>query len=255
MAKSLKIRVFTCESERASAQKLGFETSVGGYFFTDDFSDSICIRWGMGSELSSKKTGKASEFKQVINPAKAIQLNVKKNEALAAMSKVVNTPKVFKKVPRGKVVVYRPTSHSGGKGFQVVTGPFDVQEGYYATEYLKTDNEYRVFFCGGKTMCAKRVPNKRYVKSKYVCRSMFAYEFLKKTPKDLHNMTLKAAKVIGLDTGASDVLKVGRKYVFLENNSAVTCDWDIITKFYRKNLIALIKKKFPKAKLQDLDRP
>lgn len=252
------IYVFTCESERASAEKLGFKTFVGNYHFTEQFKNDICIRWGLGADLlSSPKMGsKTKEFNRVINPAKAIQLNVEKDEALKTMSKVVNTPKIYSgKVPKNKLAVYRPTSHAGGKGFQVLRGPFEIGPDCYATQYLRTNNEFRVFFCGNKTICAKRVPNKRYVKSKYVCRSMFAYEFLKKTPKQLHNMTLKAAKSIGLETGASDVLKVGNRYIFLENNSACTLDWEIITKFYKRNLISLIKKKFPKVKLPQLDIP
>lgn len=238
------IVVFTCTAEQESAQKLGFKTIVGNNVYKEDFKNSICIRWGMGMNIYSRLNPIRCDFNRVVNPARAIQLNVQKNRALDAISRVVHTPKIFHDfVPKGKTVVYRPTTHAAGAGFFVTNGPFEVEEGHYATEFFKTDVEYRMFFCGNKTMCARRIPNRTHKPTKYTCRSMFAYSFCE-TPSGLHDMTLDAARVIGLDAGAADILKVGNKFVFLEINSAVTCDWPIIINFYKLNLLKLIKDRF-----------
>ena len=147
-------------------------------------------------------------------------------------------------MPSDVLAVYRPEKHTGGNGFNVKKGPFCISDGYYATEYINTNLEYRVWFCGQHTMMARRakmlINNKE--KHKYPCRSKWGYEFVNMS-RLLRKDTLLAAKTIGLDVGAADVLYStdSKKYYFLELNSAPSCDhWRVIN-FYNTNIPKLLK--------------
>lgn len=241
----MNIKVFTIDSELESAKKLGFETSTYPYR-VEDYDNYIVIRWGFGQEIYNREN-KLSDFKRVINPQRSIQLNCRKNVALRVMSRVVNTPRMFvRRVPRG-LYVYRPTHHTSGQCFAVNTGPFRIRRGFYATEFIRTETEFRVWFCGNATLCAKRVTqSKEKLNQKYKCRSLWAYRFWKKTPKRLAKQVIKAAKEIGLDFGCADILYKKGKYYFVEMNTAPSLDHRILINFYRTNLKKLIKRKLAK---------
>jgi hypothetical protein len=163
------------------------------------------------------------------------------------MSLVVNVPTLWEKsVPKDVLAVVRPHEHSSGFGFSVKKGPFKVQSGTYATRYLdvtKEGAEYRVWFCGNKTMLAKR--HKMECNTDEICRSMWGYTFCDGISKELHNATLLAAKKIGLEFGAADVLFYKGKWYFLELNSAASLDHRVVCEFFQTNLKLLIEKKFP----------
>jgi glutathione synthase/RimK-type ligase-like ATP-grasp enzyme len=117
----------------------------------------------------------------------------------------------------------------------------------YATEFIKTDVEYRVWFCGDRTMFAKRFALKHNTVEEFNCRSQWGYSGITThVPEKLHIDTLKAASVVDLDFGAADVLYQNGKYYFLELNSAPTIDTPMIANFYRKHMATLLKSKFPK---------
>lgn len=249
-----KIILFTIQSELDSAKKLGFETRLYPHGTpVENFNDDLCIRWGMGSQINSKNWEK-SEFKRVLNPADSITQNCNKAEALTILSKAVNTPKLYlSRVPKGKLVVRRPMHHSAGNGFSVQRGFIQLHKGEeYATQYIKTDKEFRVYYCangGGKFMLCRRVTyNKKRQAEKHPCRSKWSYRFLKVVPNTIKTKVKKAFKVMGLDFGAADILFKDGKYYFCELNTAVTIDMDIIQKFFRDNLLKLIKEKYPKFK-------
>ncbi len=237
------ITILTIGSEYRSAVKIGFPTTTDWY---EDISQcnpkNVVIRWGNSGMFEDAKDNEI-DFARVLNPGKAIHTNCHKNLALELMAKVVNTPTQYKeKVPNGISAVVRHTNHSGGNGFNVLQGPLKLKLGQYATKYINTKTEYRVWFCGDKTMCAKRV-TKAKVSPPY-CRSQWGYRFCRMNAA-LHNQALAAAKSIGLDCGAADILQYRGKYYFLENNSAPTLDHSKLVAFYRTNLVELIKSKWP----------
>ena len=245
------IRVLAIESEYESAKRLGIpNVSTFLYGRAEEFNNDLIIRWGNSILYNNKDGTKVIEFKNVLNPSKSIHFNCTKSKSLQKLSTVVNTPKFYLSneiVPENKLVVYRPDEHSGGKGFGVIKGEFKVNPYYYATEFIKTDTEFRVFYCGDKTMICKRITyNPERAKQKFVCRSLWNYSFLKKVPKILHNQVMKAKKVLNMDFGGFDILLSKGKYYFLENNSACTIDKSEIAKFYNDGIKSLIKKKYPK---------
>jgi hypothetical protein len=238
------IQVLTIDQEYESALRLGYKTHPYMFGHADDFDDSIMIRWGYGGSIYNKD-GKVSEFKFVVNTQTAISLNCQKDKALKELAKVVKTPAFYDtEVPAGKLVVVRPTYHTGGIGFVVKPGPFELlKDEEYATEFLKTNTEFRVWFANDQTLCARRVTKKEV--EKYPCRSKWGYKF-QKISKSLHKQTLLAAKQIGLETGAADVLWYKGSYYFLELNSAPSVDMMKIERFYKRNIPILLKKKYPK---------
>ena len=142
------------------------------------------------------------------------------------------------------------TKHSAGAGFSVKEGPFDVIPETYATRYLdvtSSGGEYRVWFCGNRTIAGKRVKMECNENEKYPCRSKWGYSFCDGISKDLRNQTLLAAKKIGLEFGAADVLYYKGKWYFLELNSAPSIDHRIVREFYQSALAILIAKKFPES--------
>ena len=242
----MAVKILTCNSEYESACRLGFptKTQYGDYAYKSD--GDIVIRWG-NSVSVFERGGKEVEFQQVINPSKAIKLNCQKHKATKAMALVVNVPTLYEKsVPKDVLAVIRPIEHSAGVGFSVQKGPLQIQKGTYGTRYLKTDAEYRVWFCGNRTMCGRRVKMKINETQEFPCRSNWGYEFSDGIAPELHYQTLMVANKIGLETGAADVLFYKRKYYFLELNSAPSVDHRIVREFFQKALNELIEAKFTK---------
>ena len=237
-------KVLTIESEHESASRLGYPTHtfLGDYAYK--FDNDVIIRWGNSSWVCTPNGKRTAEFKTVINPAKAIKQNCQKAAATKLLAQVVNVPTLWEKaVPAGALAVVRPMEHAAGNGFSVKQGPFKVERGTYATRFLKTDAEYRVWFCGDRTMCGRRVKMQVTPEQKYPCRSNWGYEFCDGIALELHHQTLMAAKKIGLDAGAADVLYYKKKWYFLELNSAASVDHRQVREFYQKALEELIKKK------------
>jgi len=237
----MDIVLLTIKSELESAKSLGFPTSVRGDFTgqgmaPEDFDKKLVVRWG-NSALFYNRNGRLQEFKNVANPSKAICLNCSKLEARETFGKVVNIPKMYKgTVPAGKVAVVRPFSHAAGSDFKVVTGPFEIPYGCYASEFIETDTEYRVWFAHGRTFAGQRVPLNGESKDK-PCRSNWGYSYREVTYK-LHTDTLAAAKAIGLTFGAADLLIKGGRNYFLELNSAPSIDAPTPRRFYQEALKA-----------------
>jgi hypothetical protein len=243
----MDIKVLTCDSELKSAKKLGFDTSSYIIGRIEDLKNTLVIRWGNGCSYYNKD-GNKSEFINVVQSGDAIRLNCNKNIALWKISKVVKTPKFYvRNVPSKKLVVYRPTLHTGGKDFKVLRGPIKITKGNYATEFLKAEKELRVWFFGKSVICARRVTNdKTKLKEKFQCRSMWGYSFWKKTPVKLHKQVILAAKQIGLLFGAADILVKDGEYYFTEFNTAPTLDNKTIIKFFKQRLNRMVKNKTKK---------
>jgi hypothetical protein len=246
----MTIKVLTIRSELESASKLGYSTHdyVGNY--CSQYDNDIIIRWGNSRLIyDSPANGKLGEFKNVLNPSEVIRRNCQKANATKLLSQVVNVPTLWEKaVPANVLAVVRPHEHSSGYGFSVKKGPFKLSPETYATRYLdvtKQGGEYRVWFCGNKTMAGKRYKMECNEEQEYPCRSMWGYEFCGGISKDLHAQTLLAAKKIGLEFGAADVLFFKGKWYFLELNSAASLDHRVVREFFQKNMELLIKKKFP----------
>lgn len=245
----MAIKLFTIKSELESAKRLGFSTStILDGVVADKHENDVVIRWGRSDNIYKDKTyNEMGDFTNVLNPASAIARNCNKGRARELMSKVVTTPKVYKReVPSGVTAVLRPLEHSSGRDFIIKKGPYVFNTSWYATEFLETDEEYRVWFCGESTFYAQRVAlNGEDVGNKFPCRSNWGYSYRNYVPESLHDDTLAAAKAIGLEFGAADVLKYNGKFYFLELNSAPSIDTNTLERFFKTNLKLLMVKKFP----------
>jgi len=239
----MAVKVFTIDSEYQSACRLGYPTTTRMGEYAYRYDDDVIIRWGNSSHLYTKD-GKRTDFKQVLNPADS-----KKNESIRLLAQVVNVPTIYEKsVPKNVLAVVRPIEHAAGNGFSVMKGPFKIDYGTYGTRFLKTDAEYRIWFCGKKTLCGRRVKMECNEEQEHPCRSNWGYNFCESISRDLHHQTLMAAKKIGLDCGAADVLFFKKKWHFLELNSAASVDHRVVREFYQQALEELIREKFPPKK-------
>ena len=247
------IKVLTIESERPSALRLGCgeENTVIEADRLSAYENDVVVRWGNSKQVWIKSPSglerPSPEFKRVINPRAAIRVNCNKPLALSRLARVVNTPKIWQPgdmVPTGVEAVYRADKHAGGEGFNVTAGPFVVREECYATAWIPSKTEFRVWFCGNSTMCGVRWKRSECT-DRYPCRSLWGYDFKNKVPVALHTATLKAAAAIGLECGAADILYYKGEYYFLELNSAATIDKLVIEEFYQDRLHRLIKSKYP----------
>jgi hypothetical protein len=239
----MDVKVITIKSELESAQRLGLPTFTKVDTSVNDYDNTIIIRWG-NSYRYLNNVGAYRDFKHVINPSKSIRLNVQKSKSILEISKVVKTPAIYlHDVPAGKLVVVRSLEHTGGINFKVEKGPFIVESGFYAKDYVQTPIEYRVWFCGRHTMAARRIALKSNVVGKYPCRSTWGYSYCD-MPKGLDEQTLLASKSIGLQSGAADVLYKNKKFYFLELNSAPSIDTFTLERFYKNGFSELIEDKF-----------
>jgi predicted ATP-grasp superfamily ATP-dependent carboligase len=261
------IYLYTIPNEQDSAKKMGFPVHTFLWDSVENYDKDIVIRWGNSAQsykiIPNKEKNvlvrigellvpqpdlkKPAEFKHVINSSKSIALNCNKLQALKELSEVVRTPEIYEKdIPKDRLVVLRPKNHTGGQNFTVQKGPFSlIDKDWYGTNFIPTQMEYRVFFCGGSTMRTRLINhNKKRDREKFKCRSLYGYGSFTKTPENLHKMTLKAAKKIGLQTGCADVLYKNGRYYFLELNSCPSLDHPRIVTFYKNGLKNLLRKDF-----------
>jgi len=242
---NVKVILLTPQSEKESSEKLGFDTRLNLYGTIEDFLDTIVIRWGYGYSAYNR-AGKECEYKHFITNYKNIQTNCNKLESTQKLSKVVLTPKIYtKNVPKGKLVVVRPFAHSRGENFEVKKGPLKLKGKTYAADFIKCEKEIRAFYCNGKVMVVSRVTqNEQRLKEKYKCRSLWPYSKpWKKVSKILENQVLKAAKHLGFQYGAFDILCKNDKYIFLENNTAPSLDSNFVINFYKTGIDQIVNKK------------
>lgn len=240
------IKLYTISSEEKSAAKLGYETHLHVEGYTEDEDKNISVRWGNSGRTYSKN-GLVTDFKNVLNKATSIRTNCVKDKALSILSKVVSVPKFFRsgeKIPKGCDVIYRPVEHTAGQNFRLIKGGnFVCEYGMYAKEYIKTDREWRVYFCGNQTMGCLRYAHKEGLDP--ICKSLWSYDF-RRLPDILKEQSFKAKAALDLDFGCFDVLEKNHEFYYLEGNTACTLDHSAITRFFQRGLEILIKEKFPK---------
>ena len=251
------LHLYTVDVQGTRLYRLRYPATQMMHELPRDDAAHVVVRWGNSRLKMDPHTGRPmDDFTHVINPSAAIKLNCKKHEALGALAEVVRTPRMYKRiVPRRSLVVVRPFAHEAGEGFRVLRGPFRIDPNHYATEFIHTEVEYRVWFCGDRTLCAQRVPFRPGdgEGERYKCRSEWGYQF-RRTPYALHHATLRAAKRIGLECGAADVLFKRRKYFFVELNTAPSVDHRRIRRFFQINLPRLARIKYPQVHVQDPPR-
>lgn len=240
-----RILVYTCSSELDSAEMLGWKTDSEFNGLVEDYDNDIIIRWGRSNRLLNRE-GNRAEFKNVINPRRAIRENVNKIAALKKLSEVVPIPDIYEGItPAGENIVIRNINHTRGTDFQVRPGGFYTDSEHYYLKFIKADKEYRVFFCGNNTMCAERFtvrPSR--LAEEFPCRSLWPYRFCD-TPSELSALALQAKEHLNLDAGCFDILAKDGQYYFLEANTATTInDSSRVREWYKSKLIELIQSRF-----------
>lgn len=250
--------VLTRPENAKSAVKLGYPVCMER---TGIPRGSTVIRWGNGLDPDT------AGWAQVLNKASVMQISTDKPAALAALARVVATPKLYHQgdlLPRGARYVGRPASHAEGSDFNLIdlrgaTRGVSVTDDH-ATEYIEDTNEYRVWFVRNKYLLSRRVPLAAEGQSEDdTCRSKWGYQAIAEMFPKLKEEVTKARQAIPLDFGAIDVLwkegdgtvahSVGKWY-FLEFNSAPSLDTDRVLSFFKRELKAILGPETPSEVVQ-----
>lgn len=249
----MNIIVLAIQKDFQSARKLGFNTVTKLEGHVEDYGDAVIVRYG-NSYLLRDMLGNIRDYQNTVNSAKSIRDNCRnKDFTLKRISKIVNTPKIWtcnEGVPRGIHVVYRPTHHTQGEHFRVVEGGFTVQPGFYATQWIQTEKEFRVWFVNNGQNCnfliARRFSQKPEENNKqFKCRSLWSYNFIKNGGFEVLKSKVKSiSDLLGLEFGAVDVLSKDGTYYFLECNTAPSIDYPVLEEFFTKGIKGIINIKF-----------
>lgn len=234
-----EVAILGYDGSRKSGSKIGYPYYDDEWDLRDNHavSSTLVVRWGNGQHNARR------EFPHVVNPASSIDRNVRKASASELLSTAVRTPKLFARtIPAGSKAVVRPLEHCMGAGFKIVAGPTEVPYGCYAREYHPTEHEYRIWFCGGQTLAAKRI--KLQSSKSDECRSDWGYSAREVTPNQT-KITLKAAEKIGLEIGAADILwdETLDEYVLLELNSCPSLDTPRVLDFFKENITRMFEER------------
>lgn len=196
------------------------------------------IRWGTTSNLPGNP--------KVINKAEAIHKVYNKGAFRRIIAAEGLAPKVWDDLvafakDQAYPVIVRPNNHIRSQDLyfcrdiaEVIEAVFKVREGgYYISEYVKKDSEYRVFIVSGRPVAViKKIPrNAEDISWGCVRTGEFQYVDWSSWPIDVLKKSVLAFNLSGLDFGAVDVIvKDGIAYV-LEINTAPE-----VTPYYGKCL-------------------
>jgi hypothetical protein len=171
----------------------------------------------------------------VYNDPKVISLVSNKARARSLMAKAgVRVPRTFSlkfggsKDSRIKRWVKRPFNHQAGKDFEVVDGDFEAEHGYYYSQLIEKDGEFRVHVAFGKLLgMQEKCPrdNDDSLRAQHVWNHAggdFVFKAVKWNDADITVGTesIKAIDALGLDYGAVDVIVKGGKVFVLEVNTS-----------------------------------
>lgn len=240
----IKVVILALDGDIEHVKRLKLPYPITHYINENDLKEdtTIVLRWGVGWEPRAER-----EFKNHITHYKDIILNCDKFNASKKLAEVVNTPRIYEKeVKNKKLIVLRPHHHAQGDGFRVERGPFKIPYGQYGKDFIRSEKESRLWICNGRSMMCRRVTqSEKRLAQKFKCRSKWGYSHWKKTPKYLHKLALKAAKHMGFQYGAFDIIwnPYTKKWVFLEWNSAIALDDEKVIKFFSRGMKSIINRK------------
>lgn len=198
------------------------------------------IRWGATDSCDSDVV--------TVNSNHSIKMNCNKMQSSLMMATEVRTPMIYRKnIPDGLKVVVRPITHeSMGEDFELVewSAGDSIEGGHYATEFIETPYEYRIWKFGDEFLAAKRVKTREQAEGEADedCRSEWGYSFMRPTDT-MKRQTTRAFKAVGLYFGAADVLwhEEDYCYYFLELNSAPSLDHPKVLAFFKANFEKLVR--------------
>lgn len=189
------------------------------------------IRWGCASKCDAQHT---------VNKAEAIALANHKAETRRILGELKLKKPI---VPRtwnswqgwyddGEhlPVIVRPAHHAQGRSLEYCTTKEQVLQacvkyafpGFYVTEYIKKEKEYRVFVMQGKVVwVAEKTPeNPQAIAWNVAKGGRFDNVRWDDWPLRACRIAIQATEALGLDFGGVDIMQKGKEFLILEVNSA-----------------------------------
>lgn len=198
--------------------------------------DDLCIRWGCTSNVPARK---------VFNKAEAIHLASDKTEfrkklLMARICPITWFDKESKLITYPCIV--RPARHHQGRHLYICWNKKDLDKavglcgiGYYISEYIDKDREFRVFVMQGRVLCVaeKTHPDKDAVAWNKAQGGSFNNVRWDEWPLGALPVALQAHALSGLDFSGVDIISLGNSHYVLEINSAPS-----LTSEYRQKCFA-----------------
>jgi hypothetical protein len=211
--------------------------------------NSVVIRWGTREELPS------SSSSVVYNKSAAIANATDKKGTREILTRAgISVPRAVS--PDSKdvsfPVIARPSVHSKGRNFVVIKSMTGLEnhylshahKGWYYSEYVDKDKEYRFHIAHGKVLAIMEKPRpddgSLLAWNRALTEDPFVYVPWNKlrdtkTLGIAAGVSIDAVKELGLDFGGVDVMTKGRKAYIIEVNTAPTLNSsDYVAERYSK---------------------
>lgn len=215
-----------------------------------NLENAVVIRWGNRIE------GPTNDKTIMYNKIKAIEKATnKKLSREIFLKKGVNTPKLF--TPQSKDITYpiiaRPLAHSKGKNFVTLNNLDEFtkhyKEGWYYSEFIDKDREFRVHCAHGKILAIMEKPR---VEGQIAWNRAINHQAFNRVKQENYLQTvcyqaLKAIKSLDLDFGGVDIVvktvKGAPEAFVLEVNTSPTLNsTKFVSEQYAKYFTWLFKK-------------
>jgi hypothetical protein len=195
--------------------------------------NSVVVRWGTREQLPTDKStvvyNKIAAIANATDKARSRELFIEHG---------VSCPKLI--TPENIVIedfpiIARPLVHSKGKNFDVIKTVEEYEEhykeGWYYSNFIDKDREFRVHVAHGKVLALMEKPKPAeemmaWNRALNADEDPFIYvkwdDIDKQNLKNVLVEGINAAKALGLDFGGIDVMLKGNKAYVLEANTAPT---------------------------------
>ena len=195
-------------------------------------NERVIIRWGTTTPI-----GAVNKKAIVINKADAITETSNKGAFRLKAHKAGLTPRTWATLEAlgnendpPEAVIIRPEVHERSENISLCRTLDEANkaiaackgQGYYISEYIKKDREFRVFVAQGRAFMVfeKQPKNKADVSWGCVEEGALKYVGWSEWPLHVVENAIKAFNISNLDFGAVDVIEKAGKAYFLEINTA-----------------------------------
>jgi len=193
-------------------------------------NNSIIIRYGSAFPIKGEGNIVYNEPSNIILSSNKMKSRKEMTELKVSCPTVYDLKNRIRKFP----LVVRPFKHSKGKDFTILKNPIELEvfknnnpTGYYYSEFVKKEKEFRVHCAHGKILLIKEKPEPKDGNPIWNIDAngeAFVYipweEYNFPGMRDVCLQSLKATKALGLDFAAIDIMLRNNVAYVLEANTA-----------------------------------
>lgn len=198
----------------------------------------LCFRWGCTASVPTSN---------VVNNSRAIHLVNNKTEFRRAMNEYNYCPATWFDISNPAITfpcIVRPKHHHQGRNLHLCNNYSELEDairqcgsGYYISEYIRKEREFRIYVCMDKVMCvAEKIPeNREDVAWNHHLGSTFHNVRWNDWPIQSCKLAIVTHQLSGLDFSGVDIMVDNSRSYVLESNSAPS-----LTSPYRQRCFAKV---------------